>query len=108
MTVTFGGVTLVDASKTKTGYQVQTKDTVLLSGRHSVQSSPQVGRTWSYSAFGTEGDVASLMGMVGYPHTLVINGTPYTKCYISGEVSVDESDNPLWVHYTVTFVQETL
>lgn len=107
MTVSFGGVVLVEASKTKTEYTVQSKDTVLLSGKHSIQSNANAGKGWTYECLGTDGDVLSLIGMIGAPHTLTIGTTSHTKCYISGNVSVQESDNPNYVTYTVSFVQET-
>jgi len=98
---------LVNASKKKTRYVVQTKDTVLLSGKHSVQSNPNAGRGWTYSCFGSESDILSLMGMIGTSHTLVIGSESFAKCYIDGDVEIQESDNPNWVEFTVTFVQDT-
>jgi uncharacterized protein YaiE (UPF0345 family) len=86
---------------------VNTKDTILLSGKHSVQSNVNYGFGATFDCFGSESDVNDIVGMIGSSQTLTIGTTAYTKCYITGNIEVQESDNPDWVYYSVGFVQET-
>ena len=108
MTVTFDGVEIKNASKISRIYPTLTTDTVVLSGKHSVQSNTNYGYSARFAGFGSLSDVTDLLAKVGTKATLVVNGVSFTNCYISGGVQVDESDNPSWYTYTVEFVQETI
>jgi len=118
VTVTFGSLTLQGANKTptvgkRTGVvKVTTKDTLLLSGKHSVQTNVNSAYNDTLTCFGSWADLVALIGMIGTKNTLTISGTPagtltYTNCVIGGDISYQETDNPGYFQFSVRFVQET-
>jgi hypothetical protein len=116
---TFGSVTLAGAAKTPTAgkregvVRVTVKDTVLLSGKHSVQTNVNSAYNETVKCFGTWSDFVALIGLIGTKNTLTISGTPagtltYTNCAIGGDISYNDTDNPGYYQFTVKFVQETV
>ena len=119
VTITFGTLTMMGsdrlpiAGKRKGTVQVQTEDTLLISGQHSVQTNPNYGWNEVYECMGTWSEFLALLAMIGYKNTLTISGTPagtltYTNCAISGNISWEESDNPGYYYWKVGFVRETV
>jgi hypothetical protein len=108
MTVTFNGVELKKASKISHTHPTLTTDTVVLIGKHSIQSNTNTGFEAKFSCFGTMADVNLILAEVGGKHDLVVGLTTYTNCYISGQIQVNESDNPDYFTYELAFVQETI
>lgn len=117
--IQFGSLVLMGSDQTpitgkrKAEPSIQIKDTLLLSGKHSIQTNVNYGWTESYDCMGTFADYLALLGMIGQKLTLVVSGTPagtltYTKCAISGAGGLRESDNPGYYYWTVSFVQETV
>ena len=103
--ITFGSVTMMGddrvpvVGKRHGSIKVQTRDTLLLSGKHSIQANTNYGWRESYSCFGPWASLVALMALIGYRQTLTISGTPagtltYANCYIAGDISFQESDNP--------------
>lgn len=119
VTITFGSLTMMGsdrlpvAGKRKGTVQVQTEDTLLISGQHSVQTNPNYGWNEVYECMGTWSEFLALLAMIGYKYTLTISGTPagtltYTNCAISGPISWEESNNPDYYYWKVGFVRETV
>ena len=119
VTITFGSLTMMGTNETPVAgkragtTKVQTTDTLLLSGKHSVQPTVNYGWSESYECMGTWADYLALIALIGQKLTLTITDTvagtlTYTKCAISGDISFRESDNPGYYYWTVGFVQETV
>jgi hypothetical protein len=108
MTTTFDALELKMASKISQTHPTLTQETTLLSGKRSVQSNTNTGFTAKFSCFGTLDDVTAMLAKVGTKGDLVIGTATHTNCYISGNIEVNESDNPDYFTYDVSFVQETV
>jgi hypothetical protein len=107
MTTTFGGVSLPAASKISESPQVALTDTLLLSGKHSIQTNPNMGFGAAYRCFGTWAQYQAILGLVGQSGTLVTEQTSYTLCYIAS-IKTLESDNPGYFYFDVEFKRETV
>ena len=107
MTVTFGSVLLPEASKLMETPEVILKETLLLSGRKSIQASTYTGFGASYSCVGTWDQYQDLLDEVGSSGTLTTEaGESYTKCYISS-IKVAETDAPGYYEIKLEFRQDT-
>lgn len=106
MAITFDGVTLVNPSPYTSDYQPRTKETILLSGKRSVQSSTELGYHVSYSCFTlTYSNVTDLRAKIGAEASLVDDfGT--RNAYISA-FSVVEDPPDIW-KYTVSFIGDSV
>lgn len=106
MTVTFDGITLQNPEPFEIDPQIITNDTVLLSGKHSGQLSSETAISLTLVCYtATYSDVSDLIAKIGTKADLIIDGTTYTKCYISS------FPRSLWAKgewtYTVAFKQDT-
>ena len=106
MTITFTGVELKNPEPFDIDPQVQIADTILLSGKHSMQSSSETALSATIKCHTeTISDVTNLRAKIGTEGSLIIDGTTYTKCHISSWKDI------LWAkgkwEYTVGFKQET-
>jgi len=107
MTTTFGGVTLPYASKIGEENDVLIKETVLLSGKRSIQTNPNAGLGTKYQCLGTWAQYTAIRSMIGSSGSLVTEaGETYTKCYISS-LMVRETDGPGDYQFEVGFRQDT-
>jgi len=104
--VTFDGVNLSRPSFPEFHRSPITNETVLVSGKRSVQSTDELGfrvtfRCWTND----QSDISNLRAKIGSPYTLVVDGVSYTNCYISRwtETKVDDLN---WA-YSVGFVRDT-
>ena len=104
--VTFDLIVLQNPSPYTPSYDVQTKETILLSGKRSVQSTAEVGYKITYSCFTqTYSNVTDLSAKIGLEKSLVDDfGT--RNAYISA-FSVVEDPPGSWM-YTVSFVADTV
>lgn len=106
-TVTFDSITLIRPSPISKMPQIQIGDTVLLSGKHSIQSSTETALSVSFSCFtDTYTDVSNLFAKVGTVYALVIGSDASRNAYISSWSEIE--DPPGWWTYTVGFKEETV
>lgn len=104
--VTFDGVVLVKPSFPEFNRSPITNETVLVSGKRSVQSSSELGFRVVFACWTTDlTDISNLRAKIGSPYSLVIDEVTYTNCYIDrwSERKVDDVN---WT-YTVGFVRQT-
>ena len=107
MTTTFDSVALPHASKIGEIRDVLMSETVLLSGKRSIQSSTEVGLGARYRCLTTWAEYKDILDCVGSSGSLVTEaGETYTNCYISS-IRVDESDDPGHYIVEVEFRQDT-
>ena len=107
MAVTFDSIELKIPSPFNKTPAIQIKDTVLLSGKHSVQSSTETALSVSFSCFtDTYSNVSNLFAKVGAVYSLVIGSEAARTCYISSWSEIE--DPPGWWKYTVGFEEETV
>ena len=105
--VTFDSITLQKPSPYRPDYDVKATETVLLSGKRSVQSTTEVGYKISFSCqTGTYSNVTDLSAKIGLEKTLVDDFGSHTKSYISA-FTVVEILPDVW-EYEVSFVQQTV
>lgn len=84
-----------------------TKEVVLLSGKTSVQTSPQAGLSASFRCTTEDfGDFTAIIAKIGTTASLVIGTSTYTNCVISGAPTIVEKLPGVW-EYEVSFVQDT-
>lgn len=105
--VNFGGTELPNASKHKGTIQVLTNDTILIDGKHSIQSSTEVGTAATYTCLGTWAQYEAVLACIGSSATLDTQDESYTNMYISSWDGPTESANPGYYFFTVGFVKET-
>jgi hypothetical protein len=109
MTTTFAGVILPNASKVKTTFDTLTKVTVLLSGKRSVQTNPEVGMNFSVTCLGTRAQFLALLALVGTKDSLVTDDDTYTNCAMNGNIDYTETDDPDdQFFFSFGFVRETI
>jgi len=85
---------------------VITNVTVLASGKRSVQTSTETAIAPTFRCLtDTYTDISGLRALIGSSGTLSIDGTNYTKCYISS--FVEKEWFPGTWEYTVSFAQDT-
>ena len=108
MTVTFDSVEIPNASKISEEFPTLTKETTLLSGKISVQSSTEHGYGATFKGFGTEAQADALLEKIGTKGSLIVNGATHGNCVIKGVPEKEESDNPAWFFITLNFVQDTV
>lgn len=106
MTVTFDGVELKNPMPFTINPQVLLNDTILLSGKHSIQGSTETAITCTITGYtATESDITNLQAKIGTEGSLVVDITTYTKC------SISTFSSKLWAKgewtYTVGFRQDT-
>lgn len=105
-TVTFDGIELKNPEPFDIDPQVLIKDTVLLSGKHSIQSASETAIACVIKCHTDSiSDVANLRAKIGTEGSLIDGSDTYTKCHISSWKEV------LWTkgkwEYTVGFKQDT-
>lgn len=105
--ITFNGVEL---KKPETDAQIDLgvicNETRLISGKVSVQSSPETGFRVSYTCHTeNENDIDALAAKIGTEATLAIDGNEHTGCHING-FSKSTDGNGHW-EYRVGFTQGT-
>jgi hypothetical protein len=106
MSVTFDSVALRNPEPFDIDRQVNISDTVLLSGKHSIQGSSETAVSLTIKCHtDTYSDVTSLRAKIGTKASLVIDSTTYTQCYISSW-SEREWSKDKW-EYTAGFKQDT-
>ncbi|MFA6335498.1 MAG: hypothetical protein WCX48_08075 [Bacteroidales bacterium] len=103
---TFGGVLLPNASKIDATPSILMNESTLLSGKRFIQTNTNLGFSSKFRCFGTYAQYQAIRALIGISGSLVTNQETFTKCYISG-LSVQESDNPSWFHFSVEFKQDT-
>ena len=110
MTITFDGVTLVNPSTYTPDYQPRTKETILLSGKSSVQSSTELGYHVSYSCFTpTYSNVTDLRAKIGTKYSLVDDyNAGGINAYISAFSVTKIVSTPDYWRYNVSFIADTV
>ena len=84
-----------------------TGKTILLSGKHSTQTSTETALSIAFRcSTETYSDVSNLRAKIGLKKTLSIDGTDFTKCSISGKFKEREWYPGKW-EYEVGFIQDT-
>ena len=119
--IMFGSVLLVGfnqilaAGKRNIAVPITLTDTIVLSGKHSVQTNNKTGWLETYSCIGRMTDYQSLLALVGQKTTLQIINAPYSStpltyvnCAIKSMSGTNETDNPNYYEWTITFSQETI
>jgi len=107
MTVTFDSVELKIPSPFNKQPAIQLKDTVLLSGKHSLQSSTETALSVSFDCFtDTYSDVSNIFAKVGLIKSLVIGSEAARNCSISSWSEIE--DPPGWWRYVIGFKEETV
>lgn len=106
MTVSFDSVELIRPQPYNVSYDVMANETVLLSGKRSVQSTAEYGYKVTYVCFtDASANVTNLLAKVGTEYSLVDDyGT--RNAYISA-FSVVEDPPDHWT-YTVSFIGDTI
>ncbi|MBC2746258.1 MAG: hypothetical protein HF975_04480 [ANME-2 cluster archaeon] len=104
--ITFDGVELKHPEPFEIDPQVIVNETVLLSGKRSLQSSSETAVSVTIKCHtDTISDVTNLRAKIGTEGSLVVDSTTYTKCHISAWSEVLWSKGK-W-EYTVGFKQDT-
>ena len=112
MSVTFGAssssmVTLPRCQEEEHGYNVLTNETVLLSGKISVQASTVYGYNPTFTCVGTATERDSLVALIGSSGTLVINGTTHESMYIKSFGPAQMHPMSSYFTFRISFVKET-
>jgi len=106
MSVVYSTITLTDPSPFDIEWPVIINDVLLISGKHSVQSSTETALRVTFKCqTANMSEITGLKGLIGAAYTLAIDGTSYTKCYISNFSFVEVM--PGLYSYTVSFIQDT-
>jgi len=106
-TVTFDSITLKNPSPFNKQPAIQLKDTILLSGKHSIQSTTETALSVSFDCFtDTYSDVSNLWAKVGAVYSLVIGSEAARNCFISGWSEIE--DPPGWWQYRINFKEQTV
>jgi len=106
MTITFDSVELKNPEIFSKAWGVITNQTLLLSGKRSVQASSELAIGVSFGCrTGTYSDVSNLRAKIGSAYSLVIDSDTYTNCYISS--FTEREWYPDEWEYDVTFVRDT-
>jgi len=104
--VTFDSVTLVNPEPFERNINPIASQTILLSGKRSVQMTTETALSISFRcSTETYSNVTDLEAKIGVQKTLTINGTNFTKCVISS-FRKREWFPGYWT-YEVSFVQDT-
>ena len=109
-TVTFDAVSLINPQMQDMYYRVLTGDVTLLSGKQSVQSSPEIALTVKFicTTF-NHADITNLRAKIGSKASLVIDGDSFT-CYINAKAFIErrswEKGTPKY-EYEVEFIEHT-
>ena len=107
MAVTFAGVTLDSPSPYNKKHVVQLSDTVLLSGKHSIQTSTEHALDVSFVCFAdSSANITSLLAKVGASGELVVGSDAGRVCYISSLSEIE--DPPNYWRYSISFAEETV
>lgn len=107
MAITFDGVTLQKPSPYAADYSPTTNETILLSGKHNIQSSTEHGYKVSFICLTTtEADITNLIAKIGTEGSLVDDNGTHTKCYITAFTSTEILPDT-W-QYQVSFAQKTV
>ena len=106
MSVVFGSTTLTDPSPFDIGWPILINEVILMSGKHSIQASSATALNVSFKCQTTSAtELSTLKGLIGSSGTLTIDGTSYTKCYISNFTYNEVL--PGVYDYTISFIQDT-
>ena len=107
MAVTFDAIELKNPSPFNKQPAIQLKNTVLLSGKHSLQSSTETALSVSFDCFtDTYSDVSNIFAKVGLVKSLVIGSEAARNCSISSWSEIE--DPPGWWRYVVNFKEQTV
>lgn len=105
--VTFDGIELKNPVIFNKEHNPITGQTILLSGKQATQTSTETALSVSFRcSTETYSDVSNLRAKIGLKKTLVIDGTNYTKCSISGIFKEREWYPGKW-EYEMEFIQDT-
>jgi len=105
--VFFDGVELKNPIPFPLDHDPITKATLLLSGKQSVDTSPETALSVVFKcSTETYTDISNLRAKTGLKRTLTINETNYTKCVISGKFREKQWYMGKW-DYEVGFIQDT-
>jgi hypothetical protein len=103
MTITFDSVELIDPEPFEQSQNISISETILLSGKRSIQSSTEKALDVKFSCITeTYTDISNLKAKIGLKKTLDIDGTTYT-CYIS---SFSEREGLGYWEYEVGFKED--
>jgi len=106
MSITFDSVTLINPEEFDLETIVKTNEVTLISGKNSVQTTTQTFIKVSFRCMTqTYSDVSNLRGKIGSKASLVIDGTTYNNCAITGFKECQIIPN-VW-EYEVSFTQDT-
>jgi hypothetical protein len=108
MTVTFGGVELIDPAPYDLSPLIICNTALLVSGKIAVRSSPETGMQVQFECCTQDySDITDLQALIGQKKTLILDDIPYTNCSIrSWDKLIQDPVNVWW--YTVTIVRETI
>lgn len=109
MTTTFDGVTLPNAGKLQGQTQIAIRDALLMDGKHRIRSNTNTAFNPTFRCMGTYAQHTALVAKVGTAGTLITpqNPTGYTQCYIASLSELQESDNPSYFYWTISFKRDT-
>jgi hypothetical protein len=107
MAVSFAGVPLPNASKIKGQPQILLNDTILIDGKHSIQATTQMGQVVTYTCLGTWAQYEAILALVGSDGTLITEDETYSDHMYISSLSYEESANPNYYFFTVSFALET-
>lgn len=106
MSVVFSTITLTDPSPFDIGWTILINEVILMSGKHSIQASSATALNVSFKCQTTSAtELSNLKNKIGSSGTLTIDGTSYTKCYISNFIYNEVL--PGVYDYTISFIQDT-
>jgi hypothetical protein len=114
ISVTFDGVALSNPSPVNMGYSVLLNKRTLVSGKTSVQASPETAEQHRFRCTAEQAaedgtlpaEVTALLAKVGTKGSLVIGGKTVAGCYIGGITNIRMLNSVEW-EYEVEFIQET-
>lgn len=105
--ITFDGVELKNVAPFDLAPKINTTDTLLASGKHSVQTSTETGFAPSFDCVTQDyADITAILGKIGVIGPLVIDGVEHPKCAIRDGMSIKQVASNVW-KYTVPFVEDT-
>ena len=106
MSVTFSSVTLPRCQEEEHGIEVRISESMLISGKNSIQASSYYGYNPTFTCIGTATERDALLGVIGSAGALVINGSSHANMYIKSFGPARMNPMSSYFTFQISFVKE--